>query len=62
MSCPICTKPIPLNTLFTCPTCWWKLPAQDRAALGSLNRRKVPTAAKLASVVRNFKAKQEGGK
>ena len=62
MNCPICTKPIPANTLFTCPACWWKLPAQDRTALNNLLRRKVPTAAKLVSVVRHYKAKQEGGK
>jgi hypothetical protein len=65
MSCPICggsmgvfnARPV----LFTCGTCWWKLPAPDRMALGSLHRKKLPTAAKLESVVKKFKAKQAGG-
>jgi hypothetical protein len=46
--------------LFTCGTCWWKLPAPDRMALGRLHRRKLPTAAKLESVVKKFKAKEAG--
>lgn len=45
-------------TLFTCGVCWWKLPAPDRMALGALLRKRLPTAAKLESVVRKYKAKQ----
>lgn len=58
MSCPICGGPKPMNVHFTCTTCWFKIPARDRQQLGSMLRKRQPTASKLAAVVKKVKEAQ----
>ena len=53
MICPVCGKTA--NTLYTCPDCWQKIPAQDRRMLGHMWSNRQPTESKMASIVRKLK-------
>lgn len=54
-ACPVCGARH--KTLFVCPSCWWKIPANDRRQLGTMHRNKQDTTSKVASVVRALKEK-----
>jgi predicted amidophosphoribosyltransferase len=56
--CPACGAPM-VRCDFVCGTCWWKVPAKDRASIRAMRDRCQDTTTKLEKILRNLKVRLE---